>query len=50
MTAVPPAARGAWLSAHREMGGDEALLSIDKSIPHVVDMIEVHCGKPGGSI
>ncbi len=30
-----------------EMGGDEATLSIEESIPHVVDMVEANRGKPG---
>ncbi|MDE1917967.1 MAG: SDR family NAD(P)-dependent oxidoreductase [Sphingomonadales bacterium] len=30
-----------------EMGGDDALLSIEESIPHVVDMVETNRGKPG---
>ena len=30
-----------------EMGGDEATLSINESIPHVVDMIEANRGKAG---
>lgn len=30
-----------------EMGGDEATLSIEESIPYVVDMVEANRGKPG---
>ena len=30
-----------------EMGGDDALLSIEESIPHVVDMVDANRGKPG---
>jgi NAD(P)-dependent dehydrogenase (short-subunit alcohol dehydrogenase family) len=30
-----------------DMGGDEAILSIEESIPLVVDMIEANRGKPG---
>ncbi|GHD00142.1 short-chain dehydrogenase [Novosphingobium pokkalii] len=30
-----------------EMGGEDALLSIEESIPHVVDMVEANRGKPG---
>ena len=30
-----------------EMGGGDALLSIEESIPHVVDMVEANRGKPG---
>jgi NAD(P)-dependent dehydrogenase (short-subunit alcohol dehydrogenase family) len=30
-----------------EMGGQEALLSVEESIPHVVDMLMANRGKPG---
>ncbi len=30
-----------------EMGGSDALLSIEESIPHVVDVVETNQGKPG---
>jgi len=30
-----------------EMGGSDALLSIEESIPRVVDMVEANRGKPG---
>jgi hypothetical protein len=30
-----------------ELGGSDALLSIEESIPRVVDMVEANRGKPG---
>lgn len=30
-----------------EMGGEEATLSVEESIPHVVDMVEANRGRPG---
>jgi hypothetical protein len=40
------AARRAWLG-RTDMGGSDATLSIEESIPLVVDMIEANRGKPG---
>jgi len=30
-----------------DMGGHEALLSVEESIPHVVDMVEANRQRPG---